>query len=62
MVVESNIGNRGLNISEPLWLGTVICPYDHYTMDPYRLVNADGKVKVIDPTLKPGDEQPSIIN
>ena len=62
MVVESNIGNRGLNISEPLWLGTGdLSPTstDHYTMDPYRLVNADGKVKVIDPTLKPGDpEQP----
>jgi hypothetical protein len=49
MVVESNIGNRGLNISEPLWSGT------DPSMDPYRLVRDDGKVKVIDPTLKPGD-------
>lgn len=51
MVVESNIGNRGLNISEPLWSGT------DPSMDPYRLVRADGKIKVIDPTLKPGDPE-----
>lgn len=56
IVVESNIGRRGLNISEPLWLGS------NPSMDPYRLVRDDGKVKVIDPTLKPGDPEVDVDN
>ncbi len=53
--VASNIGSRGLNISEPLWTADKVDPYVLMTKDPE---NPDDPtkvaVKVIDPSLEPG--------
>ncbi|MBQ2038161.1 MAG: hypothetical protein II486_01775, partial [Thermoguttaceae bacterium] len=50
--VASNIGSRGLNISEPLWTGA--------SVDPYDLMTPDAEVKRINPQLEPGAEPQDI--
>lgn len=50
--VASNIGSRGLNISEPLWTGA--------SVDPYDLMTPDAEVRRIDPQLEPGVEPQDI--
>lgn len=47
IVVKANIGGRGLNISEPLWTGAKVDPYE-------LLSGATGKKMMIDPSVESG--------